>query len=393
MKAIEILSTSQDGRATVHVGQRVIDLRIASVPSSHGERITDAVNNYVYNPTDDVQTSLFAQPSNTYYTTGVATGKLESSTNENGKTTNYEYNANGRLSKIKEPADVGSGPRAETTFTYDTAGRLKTTTNPEGHVTERFYDSSGRLIKTTYADGTSERMVYGTTGNGRGLPVKQIDRMGSVTNLTYDGADRLVTRVSAAAIADANGNETASPSTATTETFQYLIGTSDKVISHTVDGRKTEYTYDGRGRRIRTKVFPKTGTTLESKVTYVDNFLFSTEDPYGRKTYYAYDASNGRQIRTVVGTEPSYTLANFTAVLNAVRSTTPNSNFSIRDMVYDFDGRVKQQFDPRGFITQLEYDARGRQSSTRAAFGTAIETRTDTLYVLRAELWSYFWPN
>ena len=29
----------QDGRATVNVGQRVIDLRIASMPSSHGERI------------------------------------------------------------------------------------------------------------------------------------------------------------------------------------------------------------------------------------------------------------------------------------------------------------------------------------------------------------------
>ena len=29
----------QDGRATVHVGQRVIDLRISSMPSSHGERI------------------------------------------------------------------------------------------------------------------------------------------------------------------------------------------------------------------------------------------------------------------------------------------------------------------------------------------------------------------
>ena len=29
----------QDGRATVHVGQRVIDLRIVSMPSSHGERI------------------------------------------------------------------------------------------------------------------------------------------------------------------------------------------------------------------------------------------------------------------------------------------------------------------------------------------------------------------
>ena len=29
----------QDGRATVHVGKRVIDLRIASMPSSHGERI------------------------------------------------------------------------------------------------------------------------------------------------------------------------------------------------------------------------------------------------------------------------------------------------------------------------------------------------------------------
>lgn len=43
----------------------------------------------------------------------------------------------------------------------------------------------------------------------------------------------------------------------------------------------------------------ETGKELTTKRSYVDNKLFSTEDPYGRKQYFAYDATDGRLIRTV----------------------------------------------------------------------------------------------
>jgi len=43
---------------------------------------------------------------------------------------------------------------------------------------------------------------------------------------------------------------------------------------------------------------------LTTELTYVDNKLFSSEDPYGRKTYYAYDATDARLIRTVTCYRP-----------------------------------------------------------------------------------------
>ena len=65
--------------------------------------------------------------------------------------------------------------------------------------------------------------------------------------------------------------------------------------------------------------------TLVTTRTFVDNLLFSVEDPYERMTYYAYRNSDAEQVRVIRGAVPSYTLADFAAVNNETRDSTANA--------------------------------------------------------------------
>lgn len=246
-----------------------------------------------------------------------------------------------------------------------------------GGVTQFFYNAIGKIIKTQYPDGTAEETILGPTGNAIGLPIKVIDRNNIITELQYDAAERLVARVHASAIKQGN-TEVATPDVAMTESWVYLNGTDDP-IEHNVAGSKTKFVYDYRGRRIQTTVYPRANVELMSSNSYVDNRLFSSQDPYGRKSFYGYDVTNGRMIRQVIGTVPSYSLANFAAVMAAVRNQSPNATFLVNDSVYDSAGRLESRFDPRGIETRFEYDSRNRMTNQRAAYGTSIETRTETV--------------
>lgn len=109
----------------------------------------------------------------------------------NGNRTDYQYDANQRLVKVIQPPDETSGPRAETTYTYDDAGRQKTTTDPVGRTTERFCDQRGRVVKILYGDGSTERFLFGS-GAQAGLLVKQKDRGGVVTDYEHNYRHRVV---------------------------------------------------------------------------------------------------------------------------------------------------------------------------------------------------------
>ena len=57
---------------------------------------------------------------------------------------------------------------------------------------------------------------------------------------------------------------------------------------------------------------------LTSRKGYQGEQLLYDEDPYGRRTYYGYRASDGTLIRTVTCTVPEFTLPNFDAAWNLV---------------------------------------------------------------------------
>ena len=115
---------------------------------------------------------------------------------------------------------------------------------------------------------------------------------------------------------------------------------------------------------------------MASKKAYANNELFFDEDPYGRRKYYGYRASDGTLIRTITCTVPEQTFASFTAVWNQTRNTAANAKFIIHDTIRDADRHLTQVFDGRGTETRYKCDSQGREISKRKAFGTAIEART-----------------
>ena len=104
-------------------------------------------------------------------------------------------------------------------------------------------------------------------------------------------------------------------------TCEYLEGTS--LRSRSVDrGEVTEYEYDYRHRLISTTVTPREGQSLVRRTNYRNNLVFSTEDPYGRKRFNAYRASDNEKIRTVQATRPDLASepTDFGQILSMVRT-------------------------------------------------------------------------
>jgi RHS repeat-associated protein len=325
--------------------------------------------------------------------------------------TRYEYNTNGFLVKKIDAADVAAATRPETVYTYDTPGRLATTTDPLGRTVTYGYDVQNRHVSTTYADTSTEIVQYGTALEA-GLVKKTTDRNGYETTYQYDAADRVTTTVTA--------SNTSHPST---EICTYLTGTNLKQTC-TTNGSKTEYLFDHRNRVIGTKVFPDTTTTL-TQSTELDELgrTRSTTDAYGRKTFYLYD-HNDRVTRTVTETVPSaltapafvvgssqtaanqnYTLTTLNSTTlqtnpnndkrthlvtytdprdlflkNLTRVLTPNAAYLITDAIHDAEGQTLITTDARGIITWMEYDKLGRSTLTIMAVGTPDEIRSKNSY-------------
>ncbi len=367
----------------------------------------------------DYQTADFAVSSWEYYPEGhVNQFLLKAAIDPLGNRTDYEYNASLQLVKVIQPSDSAGSPRAETTYSHDALGRLSSMTDSEGHETSYVYDSLNRVIRIHHADASTERFFYGA-GADANLLVKSVDRRNVVTNYEYDATGRRVRTVQASALMDLAGNETAvtDPAVWSEETLAYLPGTS-LVKTRSRQGETVENVYNYIHQVVETKVKPNTGTELVSKAKYIGNKLFLATDPHGRRTYHAYDVSNGRLIRMIQGATPDFelTVVNwdpygggeysgggehgegstplgsedyYHAVLAKLREAenSPNSKFLITDYLLDAEGQATSVIDPRGIASTTKYDSRGRaieqiQSASFIGTGTLtpVPAKTETIY-------------
>ncbi|MCA9065674.1 MAG: RHS repeat protein, partial [Planctomycetaceae bacterium] len=293
----------------------------------------------------DVPQAEYSEQRWEYYPAGHANAgllKTEFEANWDGSSTDthrtdYEYNARGNVTKRIGPASASGELRPETVWTYDTEDRVTSTTDPEGHTVTYSYDARGRVVTTTYDDGSTEQSLYGTPGTAQqDLVVKTKDRRDVVISLSYDSSGRISQQVVGAAwdadILDGQADDT--PVTDRNQqsiaTYSYLAGTT-KPTAVIRDGATTNYTYDYRQRVTEVQTYPYAGKLLAKKKTYVNNNLFCEEDPYGRRKYYGYRASDGQLIRYVTGAYPSFTLADQAAVFALTRDTSLNPQYTIRD--------------------------------------------------------------
>jgi YD repeat-containing protein len=98
------------------------------------------------------------------------------------RTTTYSYDSDGYLQGVTGPA---TGATSE--FTYDSYGRVDTTTDSEGYVLAFDYDALDRPTKVTYPDTTFEEVVY-----NRLDAEKTRDRLGRWTHTLHDALGRPV---------------------------------------------------------------------------------------------------------------------------------------------------------------------------------------------------------
>ena len=306
------------------------------------------------------------------------------------------------MDEILEPDDTGTGFHTAQTYTYDdngaTARRLGTSADALGRTVTNGYDERDRVVQVTYFDGSTEENLYGdnvdpTDAGTANLVIARKDRDGFITTYHYDETGRIETRIVGHDSVDpVTGTiltsytpplPTSVPAVAAVYTCVYLDGTG--LQAECVNrGEKVSYTYDFRHRSLQMTSHPRTGQTLTSSSTYLDNLLFSSTDPYGRKSFYAYRPSDNAQVRTIQATIPSPAgePATFAAAEGLARAGTPaspvpNALFLISDNILDAEAQQVATIDPRGVVHTSSFDSRGRTIQTvEAAYEAAAHTVT-----------------
>jgi YD repeat-containing protein len=172
-----------------------------------------------------------------------------------GHTTNAAYNAQGQITSITDPLH-----NPATTFGYASpSDDLASVADPMGNVTSFVTDNVGRVTSATSPLRETSSYIY----DDRNDLVQATDPMGLQTSYTYN-LEGLITSVT-----DSNNNKTTfdwTPPLTTNEwnlqvcnpvhaCDQYLIANISGALDDHFDknGLETKYTYDNRGRRIKTQ--------------------------------------------------------------------------------------------------------------------------------------------
>jgi RHS repeat-associated protein len=274
-----------------------------------------------------------------------------------GRTVGYEYDTGGRLWKV---TDVNGGV---TEYTYDGSHRMLTIKDPRNIVyLENEYDTAGRVIKQTQADGGEYEFDYTLNGSGTITQTDVTNPRGFVRRVAFD-----------------SGGYPTSDTQALGETEEQTTSYSRLSGSHLLEtttdelGRVTRYQYDSKSNvtsvtRLYGTSDAKT-TTFTYQPTY--NLLASVTDPLNHTTSYAYDAQGRIQsITDALNHQTTFTTNEAGQVLTATNALNKTTTFTydLEDLVsvttplghtatrfLDVAGRLLRVTDARGATTKFEY--------------------------------------
>lgn len=298
----------------------------------------------------------------------------------------YSYDLEDKL--LSEKVRYDGGSFAETSFTYDSEGRIETKTYPAeaGIGTVKYaYDSQGRISAISVNSKVLREYVY--DGLGRVSVIKDFDGPGSSTYIhkafTYDSLGR----VTDAVYRDngATGN--------ILERFVYEYDKNSNItevthVNNLLSPAKNEtrvYSYDQHGRLTQSVKTDNTDASTETAVYTYDNAgnrLTETVD--GVTTEYTYNELN--QLTGQV-TEDSETLYLYDERGNQIHAETiaEDETVSTVDMEYSIMGEMTTRTEKTGDTTTLTqtnvYDQDG-QRIKRTQDGTSRQYFYDSGVVL-----------
>lgn len=321
------------------------------------------------------------------------TGLLTSTTDPNGRTTTYGY-TNGNLTSVVLPLGEkttmtydGSGrmitrvdPRGNvtgadpaqytTTFGYDNADHLRTTTDPLNHTTTSVYDAAGNLQSIQDANNHTTAYGYDNANHLTSMTTPDLTQ----TIYGYDPDGNLVSRK--------DGNN---------HTTRFAYDSANRVISTTLPGNQQwSYSYDANGNRVRTidannattsytydalNRLTRTGYsdgTPTVTYSYDDNGNPTNIQNTTANEVFRYDALNRL---TAAGQGGSYSFFyTYDAAGNVTQRTYPGN--AVTNYTYDADERMKTVAGPPG-TTTYAYDAAGNlATATLPATNGYVETRS-----------------
>ena len=260
-------------------------------------------------------------------------GKVATTTDPTGVVVSNTYDASNH-NLLTSTLDPGASPHiaAATAYTYDPVGTTKTITDPRLNVTEFIYDLNGRKTQTKHHNGNVAACLL------------------SAEKTDYDVLGRVTFEYGATAF-----------SCTSVTTWQTLKSTTytktSKVFTEANGaGNTTTYTYDAMDR------------------------VFDVDDPVHRKTRFDYNLAGEtlREIRAY-GTALQQNYATYTYTLKGQRETIKDANNNLSTLEYDdFDRPIKLHMPMptlganASSTTDFEaytYDNNGNRTSSGSATG------------------------
>lgn len=318
---------------------------------------------------------------------GAKNGEVCSTTDANGHTTSYAYDANGNVTTITPPAPLGAR-----TFTYDAAGRVASATDGRGNTAYYTYDGDDRTTQVSYSasscpaascvsyvfDGagnlTSRTSATETTSFGYdhlNRPTTKTQGGVLISTAAYDAASNLTSYTDASGtvgyhydtannlwtLAENNGScpnyptQPASPNSTGCTWFHY-DGQDRRDQIHYPSGQSIVLAYDDASRITSVTAATAAGTLLTKR-----SYTYMTSGGNDQALLASMTADVGVSGASATQTNYAYTDGrNHLTAANTGPATTPFVASSSQSWVYDNVGNRTQAVN-NGTTTYSAYNA------------------------------------
>jgi RHS repeat-associated protein len=314
----------------------------------------EALTEYEYDDKGNLIRIRDPEGNETGFTSHDIIGNVLTKVDARGKTWQFEYDADGKLTMEGIPGTAGNH------IYYEDGGKKIRQVDSELKETVSDYDDNGNLIKIADAAGKTYRFEYDSNDN----LLQQTDPENRKTMNEYDDAGHLLKQI------DGNGNEIELEYGVSMGCSSCSANNSDRLSKTVFPTFTREYKYDSRGRKTEEKdiLIDTEGYITSVEYDNAGNLIFK-KDREDKITQYKYDSLN--RLTKVIDPKGNETIYTYDDRDNLIALKDPAKNMTWFE--YDKNNRLKKEIRPRGKMISYQYDRAGNISEKIDSKGQKTE--------------------